>query len=69
MTKEKRVLEYLQEHGSISSMEAFEKLRETRLSAKIFMLRCKGYEIYTMSEGVVIDGRRQICARYYLRYR
>ena len=34
-----RVLDYIKENGSITSLEAFKKLGETRLSARIFELR------------------------------
>lgn len=40
-----RVLKYLQENDSISSMEAFELFGATRLSAIIFKLRKYGYNI------------------------
>lgn len=40
-----RVLKYLQENESISSMEAFELFGATRLSAIIFNLRKYGYYI------------------------
>ena len=41
------VLEHLKEHGSITSMEAFEKYGATRLSAIIFDFRKLGYDITT----------------------
>lgn len=40
-----RILKYLQENDSISSMEAFELFGVTRLSAIIFKLRKCGYRI------------------------
>ena len=40
------VLNYMIEHGSITSMEAFQ-LGITRLSAVIFVLRKSGYHIIT----------------------
>ena len=55
--KTKKVLEYLQVNGSITSIEAFEKFRATRLSAIIFNLRKYGHKIasipakYTNQEG------------------
>lgn len=39
------ILDYLREHDGITSMEAFELCGATRLSAIIFNLRNKGYEI------------------------
>lgn len=45
MTQNEKVLKYMREHGSISSMEAFGTLHITRLSARIFDLRKSGYNI------------------------
>ena len=42
------VLKYLQEHGSITSMDAISKFGATRLSAIIFDLRKAGHIIDTM---------------------
>lgn len=43
----KDVLQYLQTNGSITSMEAFNKFRITRLAACIHILRRYGYNIET----------------------
>lgn len=48
--KTKKVLEYLQANGNITSLEAFEKFRATRLSAIIFNLRKYGYSIISKPE-------------------
>lgn len=48
--QQERVLRYMQEHGSITSMEAFKHLGTTRLSAVIFCLRKKGYNIKSITE-------------------
>ena len=45
MSKETRLLDYLARKGTITSLEAFKKLGDTRLSATIFELRRKGYDI------------------------
>ena len=45
--KTEEVLKHLQEHGSITSIEAIEKYGCTRLSAVIFKLRKRGYNIIT----------------------
>lgn len=45
MTQLERVANHLQEHGSITSMEAFEQYGITRLSAKVFDLRKQGMDI------------------------
>lgn len=41
----REVLEHLIEHGSITTIEAFQKYGCTRLSARIFDYRALGYEI------------------------
>lgn len=68
MTKTQAVLEWLQTHASISSMEAISNFGATRLGAIIFNLRKRGYNIET----VMVDGRDRFgnhmrFARYYLR--
>lgn len=50
-TQAMRVLDYIREFGSISSLEAFKDLGVTRLSARIFELRhYEGYDIISESE-------------------
>ena len=44
-TQEERVLEYMKKFGGITSLEAFQDLGITRLSAKIFNLKKQGYNI------------------------
>ena len=39
MTQEQQVYEYIKNHGSITTMDAFIDLRITRLSAQIFNLK------------------------------
>lgn len=39
MTQEQQVYEYIKNHGSITTMDAFMDLRITRLSAQIFNLK------------------------------
>jgi hypothetical protein len=68
MNKTTAVLQWLQSHASISSMEAIKQFGATRLSAIIFNLRKRGYNIET----VMVDGRDRFgnptrFARYYLR--
>jgi hypothetical protein len=50
------VLDYLNRNGSITSMQAFDGLGITRLSARIHDLRCMGYNI--KSESVKVPTRR-----------
>lgn len=54
-----KVLNHLRKHKKgITSMEAFWKYRITRLSAKIFELREKGYRIHTiMEDNTLSDGQ------------
>lgn len=68
MTKTQAVLDWLKTYASISSMEAINNFGATRLSAIIFNLRKRGYNIET----VMVDGRDRFgnqmkFARYYLR--
>lgn len=42
-----RVLQYMKQHGSITSMEAFEKLNITRLAAVISLLKLDGVVVKT----------------------
>lgn len=68
MTKTQAVLNWLQTNASISSMEAIQSFGATRLSAIIFNLKRKGYNIETvMCEGTDRFGNRMRFARYYLR--
>lgn len=45
MSQKDKVLKYLQEHGKMTSMDAFSQLKITRLSARISDLRDRGIEI------------------------
>lgn len=48
--QQERVLKYMQEFGSISSLEAFKDLGVTRLAAVIFDLKKKGVNIESKTE-------------------
>lgn len=52
---QKRVFDFIMEFGSITSLEAFTELGETRLSARIYELKDKGINIGT--EMVAIKNR------------
>ena len=52
MTQRERVLEYMKDFGSISSMEAFKDLGVTRLSAVVFDLKKDGHPIQSKKEKV-----------------
>lgn len=68
MTKTQAVLDWLKTHASISSMEAINNFGATRLSAIIFNLKRKGYNIETVTcEGTDRFGNKVQFARYYLR--
>ena len=49
-TQQERILTFLQNHGSITSLEAMQELRIYRLAARIKDLRDKGWRITTHSE-------------------
>ncbi len=46
-TQELQILNHLNKHKFITSWEAIQKYRITRLSARIYELRDKGYQIIT----------------------
>ena len=46
-TQENIILDHLKEHKFITTWEAIQKYRITRLSARIYELREKGYQIVT----------------------
>lgn len=48
--KKPKVLEYLKANGSITSLQAFEKFKATRLSSIILRLRREGHHIITNME-------------------
>lgn len=48
--QQERVLKYMSDYGSISSLEAFRDLGVTRLSAVIFVLKRKGIKIKSVME-------------------
>lgn len=59
------VLNHIKNNGSISSKEAFEKYGATRLSAIIFRLRRRGYDIQTTMETTITRyGKTVEYARY-----
>lgn len=62
------ILEHLQEHGSITSLEAIELYRCTRLSHYIYLLRKEGYLIENESVPFIhsITGRKSSYDRYRL---
>lgn len=66
--KTNEVLRHLEEHGSITSNEAWELYGATRLSAIIFNLRKRGHEIDTVTMGMTDRyGHAVNYAKYVLR--
>lgn len=67
MTQTQAVLDWLMSGDSISSLEAFKELGITRLSAIIFNLRKKGYNITSEDEKTVNRfGSTVVFSRYKL---
>lgn len=63
-----KVLDYLKKHGSITSWQAITELRVTRLSAVIFRLKDRGYDISSFDrEKVDSDGNKVRWVEYRLR--
>ena len=50
MTGKERVLKYMQDFGSITTLDAIKDLGDTRLSDKIYRLKKDGYAIRTQPE-------------------
>ena len=67
-TQQDAVLEWLQTGESITSMQAFEMFGATRLSAIVFCLRKKGYDIEAESVQVTNRfGKTTSIAKYTLK--
>lgn len=64
ITQEDLILAHMREHGSITSMTAFEKYQITRLAVGIHSLRKKGYSIDTLDE---VSSTGKHYGRYVLR--
>lgn len=67
-TKTQDILDYLKTHEYITSMDAIQKFRATRLSSHIFELRKRGYTINTVivEDKDALYGNTVQFARYYL---
>lgn len=67
-TMKDRVLDYIYEFGSITSLEAIRDLGNTRLSGTIYCLKEDGYEFITKFETAKNRwGDNTSFARYYLK--
>ena len=65
--QKRRVLEHLQEHGSLDPLESWAVLGVYRLAARIQELKDEGYEIQTARQTVTNrHGERVTFARYEL---
>lgn len=62
------ILMHLQDHGSITSLEAIAKYKCTRLSHYIYLLRKDGYVIESEDVPFIhsVTGRKSAYARYRL---
>ena len=62
------ILAHLQEHGSITSMEAIDKYHCTRLSHYIYLLRKEGYVIDSEDVAFIhsVTGRKGMYSKYIL---
>lgn len=64
-TQNKLLLKHLQQHGSITSMEAFELYGITRLSGRIYDLRQLGYAIIGKTESALNRFGKKVKFRRY----
>ena len=65
--KTEKVLEHLQTYGCITSLEAIEKYKATRLSDIIYRLRNRGYRIDTIDLPFVdVYGSKSVYGKYVL---
>ena len=62
------ILKHLQDHGSITSLEAIQKYKCTRLSQYILLLRKEGYKIRNEDVPFVhsVTGKKSVYVRYWL---
>lgn len=67
MTQEEKVLVHMRLHGRITSYEAFEHHRITRLAAVIHRLREQGHEIETIIRTHDDNGHKVQWAEYRLK--
>lgn len=68
MNKETRLMRYLTEVGSITSMDAIKELGDTRLAATVFELRRKGIDIESKTETSINRwGEKVHYSRYFLK--
>lgn len=66
MGQKEKVLEYLKANESITSWDAIQKMRITRLAAYICQLRDEGHEIESVWEQKKVKGETMRWIRYTL---
>jgi len=67
VTRQDRVLQYMHDYGSITTLDAFRDLGITRLSAVIFELKKKGFNIDSSTEfGKNRYGEKTHFSKYFL---
>ena len=65
--QEQRILQYIEDRGSITALEAMRDIGVMRLSSRICDLRKKGVQIQKQTESTVNRyGERCIVVRYYM---
>jgi len=64
MTQAERIIEFMEEHGSITPMEAFNKLKITKLSTRISEMRADGMEI----DGEMVTKKNKYGKTRFMRY-
>lgn len=65
-THTSRLLAYLRTYGKITSLDAIQKLGNTRLAASIFILKDEGYEFETINLDVTTRYGSTTVAQYKL---
>ena len=66
MSQSKKIIDYMERHGSITPMEAMQELGIMRLGARIYDLKESGVKIITETE---IGKNRDGVTVHYARYR
>ena len=67
MTQKEKILQYLKDHGTITTREAFVNLGVTRLASRIWDLRNDGYNVIREMISVKNrDGEKCAVAQYRL---
>ena len=66
MTQAQKIIDFIKEHGSITTMDAF-GMRITRLASRVHEMKKQGIEFETTLEKVKTpEGKTELFARYKL---